>query len=374
MTAITRFHLWARTGILAAGSLVLAGCDEGLRLPFGATGPAPEVSQGANPAGRMVGNEVEAPEVFSTSESGLWDGRPSLGGVWVAHPDVVDPERVLITNAETGQSVAGALFRRERENPGPALQVSSDAAAALNVIAGQPTELTVVALRRVEEPAPLDLAVAPPPPAEDVAEALPDLPEAPAAAPVPQTDIAAIAAAAIPGADAAAEAEALPAETPLEVITRAEAAIDRDAITADTAAIRNSLPAAVTGAAAATGDEVTDAMPLPSTAPFETAALDPLPAAEPAPAAAATPAPTPAANTLERPYVQVGIFTRAENAEDVADALRSAGVVPTVHEQTNANGTFWRVVAGPAPNVAERASLLETIQGLGYQDAYAVTN
>jgi rare lipoprotein A len=85
---------------------------------------------------------------------GLWDGRPSLGGVWVAHPDATDPERVMIRNTETGSFVIGALFRRERENPGPRFQISSDAAAALDILAGAPTELQVIALRREEAPAP----------------------------------------------------------------------------------------------------------------------------------------------------------------------------------------------------------------------------
>ena len=105
---------------------------------------------------RMVDRDVEAPNVFSTTESGLWDGRPSLGGVWVAYPDVQDPERVIIRNTETGAFVIGALFRRERDNPGPKLQVSSDAAAALGMLAGSPAKLNVTALRREEVVDPAD--------------------------------------------------------------------------------------------------------------------------------------------------------------------------------------------------------------------------
>ena len=40
--------------------------------------------------------DVERPDIFSVTENALWDGRPSLGGVWVAHPDVTverDTER-----------------------------------------------------------------------------------------------------------------------------------------------------------------------------------------------------------------------------------------------------------------------------------------
>ncbi|MFN7222740.1 MAG: SPOR domain-containing protein [Paracoccaceae bacterium] len=95
--------------------------------------------------------DVEAPEVFQTKDKALWDGRPSLGGVWVASPDAKDPERVIIRNTANGKFVIGALFRREIENPGPKLQISSDAAAALGVLAGQPADVSVIALRREEE-------------------------------------------------------------------------------------------------------------------------------------------------------------------------------------------------------------------------------
>jgi cell division septation protein DedD len=97
---------------------------------------------------------VEAPEVFSVTDAGLWDGRPSLGGVWVAHPDVTEPERVIIRNQSNGKFVVGALFRRERDIPGPSLQISSDAAASLGILAGAPTQLNVTALRKVEEEQP----------------------------------------------------------------------------------------------------------------------------------------------------------------------------------------------------------------------------
>lgn len=94
--------------------------------------------------------EIEAPEVFEETAAALWDGRPSFGGVWVAHTDATDPERVIIRNESNGKIVIGALFRRERDNPGPEFQVSADAAAALGMIAGQPTTLRVTALRQSE--------------------------------------------------------------------------------------------------------------------------------------------------------------------------------------------------------------------------------
>ena len=144
--------LWIRplrgtTAVLVA-ALTLAGCDAAGTFGFGKSD-----GQGAvTPAGstKLVERDVEAPDVFSANDQGLWDGRPSLGGVWVAHPDVTDPERVIIRNEANGKFVIGALFRRERDLPGPKLQISSDAAAALSILAGAPAPLNVTALRRQE--------------------------------------------------------------------------------------------------------------------------------------------------------------------------------------------------------------------------------
>ncbi len=146
---------WA-TGTLAI--LTLSACGEDSRfnlverLNLQAT--KGEASDTATGAGKTVQEDVEAPEVFFVSEEGLWDGRPSLGGIWVAHPDVTEPERVIIRNISNGKDIVGALFRREIETPGPRLQVSSDAAEALSMQAGTPQELSVTALRRKEVPLP----------------------------------------------------------------------------------------------------------------------------------------------------------------------------------------------------------------------------
>ncbi len=135
---------------LAIAGVMLAACDENGEFSFGSSGAATEVAATAGAGGSLVERDVEAPEIFNVTESGLWDGRPSLGGVWVAHPDVTDPERVIIRNTTNDRTVIGALFRRERDNPGPALQVSSDAADELGVLAGAPAMLSVIALRREE--------------------------------------------------------------------------------------------------------------------------------------------------------------------------------------------------------------------------------
>jgi hypothetical protein len=130
-------------------ALGLAGCG-GLPREATRAGSALEIAAPAAP--RLIERDVPAPDVFQVTETGLWDGRPSLGGVWVAHPAARDPERVLIRNTVTGAETVGALFRRERENPGPRFQISSEAAAALGILAGQPVVIEVTALRleRVE--------------------------------------------------------------------------------------------------------------------------------------------------------------------------------------------------------------------------------
>jgi cell division septation protein DedD len=135
-------------------SMFLAGCDENgqFKLAMPGSGGAATAS-GSGTSTKLVERDVEAPGVFSVTDQGLWDGRPSLGGVWVAHPDVTDPERVIIRNEANGKFVIGALFRKERDLPGPKLQISSDAAAALSILAGAPAPLNVTALRR-EEAAP----------------------------------------------------------------------------------------------------------------------------------------------------------------------------------------------------------------------------
>ncbi|MBC7154270.1 MAG: SPOR domain-containing protein [Rhodobacteraceae bacterium] len=177
---------------LLAGAMALAGCEGGFALPGTGDKEATEAPV-AQTSVRLVERDVEAPEVFQVTEQGLWDGRPSLGGVWVAYAEVKEPERVIIRNPGNGKFVIGALFRREREMPGPALQVSSDAAAALGLLAGAPARLNVTALRSEEVP------VAPPAP--DTPAPTPAAP-APAATARPVAEVTGTAAAAITAAEA----------------------------------------------------------------------------------------------------------------------------------------------------------------------------
>ena len=145
----------ATRGLCILALATLAACADGAS-PFKRATNA-DGSPAAKPESvKLVDRDVEAPEVFQITDEALWDGRPSLGGVWVASPDATDPERVILRNPATGKFVIGALFRREAFNPGPGLQLSSDAAEALGLLAGEPAKVSVTALRREEAPAEVD--------------------------------------------------------------------------------------------------------------------------------------------------------------------------------------------------------------------------
>src|SRR6056297_3073237 len=274
-------HGWSGLAVLAVAAVALTGCQNaGQFNPFAprASSDETEQQQTNGSSVKLVERDVEAPDVFQATDMGLWDGRPSLGGVWVAHPDVKEPERVIIRNTSNSKFVIGALFRRERENPGPVLQVSSDAAAALGMLAGAPSQLNVTALRREEAPDPT------------------------AAAPAPEGEL---------DAPDAVEETAL---DPVDPVAGAAAALD------DVESTNEIQPAAAT----------------PET----------------------TPKPRPAASPLERPFIQIGIFSIEQNARNTATAMRQAGMMPVVKEQSSQGKTFWRVIVGPAGSKSERSVLL----------------
>ena len=287
---INRFSKSAKNGgIVAISTLILAGCDEIGKFNLGHT------LRGNNPADapshsrqttKTTERDVEAPEVFSATENGLWDGRPSLGGVWVAHPDVKEPERVIIRNKTNSNFVVGALFRRARDIPGPRLQISSDAADALGMLAGAPAKLDVTALRK-----------------EQVASEAPEMVDTVSA----PTEV---------------------SETSLDPIASAAAAIEAAA---------------------------------PTATAVETAA-------------ATAPAPRPTNSSLEKPFIQLGIFSVEANATHTGQQMRNAGLVPMIKRGERSGKPFWRVVVGPASNKSERSALLEKIKGEDFSDVYAITN
>ena len=56
--------------------------------------PLTNKSNSANKTGNV--NLNEKPEILNISSAVIWDGDQTLGGIWVSHPDVETPERVLI--------------------------------------------------------------------------------------------------------------------------------------------------------------------------------------------------------------------------------------------------------------------------------------
>ncbi|MGB5869596.1 MAG: SPOR domain-containing protein [Albidovulum sp.] len=329
-------------------------------------------------------HDVEAPEIFKVTDKALWDGRPSLGGVWVAHSSVKDPQRVVIRNPANGKSVNGALFRREIDNPGPSLQLSSDAAQALGLLAGQPMTLEVVAIKRVEAP-----AKAPKP--EAAPEAAPQA--APQAAPV-----AAAASEASITAQAIAPADGAGGETAAPKLTKAqERKAKREARKQERAAAKAALAATAAETArlaapatssrpkkkpgsegAASAQSTIEQKPLEEVVSTAEAAISKAAgqaaqadAAAPAAAAAAAAAPK-ASEKLNRPYVQIAVFNVEANAEKAAADMRKAGLTAAVKSGSQDGNAFWRVIVGPAASVADRDAMTTRLKTLGYPDAYPV--
>jgi cell division septation protein DedD len=318
--------------VLGAGLILLAGCEDGQNFsPFkaGSNASSSSTAGAASSSGARSSNtpqDVEAPEVFQKTDMGLWDGRPSLGGIWVAHPDVTTPQRVIIRNTANNKSVVGALFRRERANPGPLIQVSSEAAGPLGMLAGAPAKLSVIALKREE------IVQAPPEP-----EALPEAAPVEEATPIEPVEAAEVAAVATPE----------PVKTP-------DPAPAKPATAGASGAIEQTELDPVANAAAAL-DEVEGA-----DTPAETSV-------------AAAPAAKSKIFALQKPFIQVGTFSVEENANNAASTLRGTGMQPIVKTQGTGDKALWRVLVGPAANRAERRKMLKNIKGIGFDDAYFVT-
>lgn len=396
-------------GLATTGLLI--GCVEG----GGNSADGSTTGMVAAPGQKSGARDVEAPDVFQATDSALWDGRPSLGGIWVASPDVTNPERVVMFNPATGKSITGALFKRERDNPGPRLQLSSDAAEALGILAGQPTEIRVTALRKEEvaEPAPS---------AEPAAAAATD----PAAKPAKDGDAAAIASAALDAVDAdkatdksgkvadpaarGADATAAAAAAGTAAVVaegaadgaaavadekpkkktwkerRAEAKAAREAKKKAAAEAKAAAAAAAAGAAVAAEGEAPTTTPdaaAAAVAPIESAPLDARSpeatapaettktkrktvgdsaAAPEAPAAVEVPA-APASTGPARP-IQVASFSKEDNARRAAEALAKIGVTATPQKSEKGGKAVWGVV------VMGDDAMLKKIKDAGFADAY----
>ncbi|MHA3915625.1 SPOR domain-containing protein [Halovulum sp. GXIMD14793] len=261
--------------------------------------------------------DVEAPDVFQMRGKGLWDGRPSLGGIWIAVPDDVQPDRVRITNTANGKKVIGSLFERDVTLPGPPIMVSSDAAAALGLTAGSPQELQIVVMRReaveVVTQRPVDEVLAEQGTGEEDAETL--------------------------------------AETDGEATEAAPAGIE-------TAALEASVLGAIK--ATETGEKPAAAAPTKpaATPPVETAAV--APAAPTAPSA------------VKNPYIQVATVSSPKAANDIVRKLQSGGVPAEARITSSGGKNRFRVVVGPVTSAEQQTAQLKKVRALGFKDAFPI--
>ncbi|WP_170325640.1 SPOR domain-containing protein [Ruegeria arenilitoris] len=372
---------------------VLAGCEEGLS-PEGASEEAPSDDTQTDDKVELFpdfsnasGASVEAPDVFNVVEAGLWDGRPSLGGIWVAHPDVTQPERVVIKNTSNNKSITGALFRRERSQPGPALQLSSAAAEKLGILAGAPTKVEVIALRRK--------------PVEEKEPEPEETPEIEAAENTPAAEDS-------KSQDDAVDTAAAETEKPAKRKwwQKKETVAAAGATGAAAAAATETAAEATTEAAEQVVEAAAEATPTPTlsdpeiTAPTEKPAkrkwwqkkksdtitetpLDPIAgaaaaidAAEPTPVAATAAATSQqkATRSLPKPYVQVGTFNVEANAQSAVSKIERNGMSADIRELKTDDKTVWRVLVGPANTRAERNAIQRDVKDLGFTDAFTVKN
>ncbi|MEM9013151.1 MAG: SPOR domain-containing protein [Pseudomonadota bacterium] len=358
-----------------------------------------------SPEAMMVEQDVEAPDAFSAGDLAIWDGRPTLGGIWVAHPTTTQPERVRITNESTDVTITGALFRRDAALSGPPIQVSSAAAAALGLEAGVPAELAIVAIRREMVPQETQTVAALPGGAVET-ETLPALePTGEAEESADAADDAPVETEAVEATEVSGEESALDepttSEAPVEATAEVEDAPDTEemervaailaALTEDeepleelaeeeaapeteVAAAAPAEPAAATAETAPAETVPTPAAPVEDAA-IETAAAQTAPAqiapAQTAPVetAEAAPVDTPlSASAPDRPFIQVGTFSVADNASALADELRAAGLPA----ELRSSGTLTRVVVGPAGDDATLGRYLDDLRERGFDDAVAV--
>ena len=120
--------------------------------------------------------------------------------------------------------------------------------------------------------------------------------------------------------------------------------------------------------AAGAGTGAIEQTTLDPVAATASAALDRVEAQTAPQAVAAAPA------AIKRGYIQIGIFSTEANANRASEQMKGAGMTATVRTDQSAGKTYWRVIVGPAATVAERDALVARVKGIGYPDAYPVSN
>lgn len=337
--------------VAAASALLVAGCSD---VPGAAPDQQPDIAAtavGAAPVRPVTSPPAlePAPEIFSTEAWALWDGRKTLGGRWVALPDVDIARRVRLTDTESGTAIDGALIRRNPDQTGPKLIISSEAAESLKLRPGVATPVMIVALAypdatpqsanshvRSQQAGPYDPASQPP------RDALASASGAEVDNPVVGAEI----------TSPPTEPEAIPVET-AEAETAEEAPLP-DSGSPQTPAPQRPQPPA--GGATIDVAEV----------PRQTAKATPEPpAAEPGDAEPAVPAASDGiADGL--PFIQAGVFADPANAARLVTRLRAAGLPAGEQPLTT---SLTRVVIGPYQSVDARNTALKTVRNIGPADA-----
>ncbi len=97
--------------------------------------------------------DIVKPEIFQATDMAMWDGRPTIGDIWVSVPDAIQPERVMIRNEQTGLEIKGAMFVRTDAptNTSAPIQLSPGAARALGVAPMEVAKISVTAIRKAPE-------------------------------------------------------------------------------------------------------------------------------------------------------------------------------------------------------------------------------
>ncbi len=77
---------------------------------------------------------------------------------------------------------------------------------------------------------------------------------------------------------------------------------------------------------------------------------------------------------LTKPFIQVGIFGVESNAIKTGNQMSKLGLTINTFDFKIKGKTYWRVVAGPATTLENKANMLNTIKSAGFTDAYFVSN
>lgn len=383
----SRFLRRSRRGtVLLAVSLCLPSlfaCGEfgARREPAHGNVASGESTPGApSPAG-VSPDLLPAPADFEATGTARWDGRRTLQGVWVAHPQATKTRRVRIYNTVTGAAADGALFTGRAALSGPSVLVSSDAARLLGMTPGENTEVRIVALT-LRTQAGTDMAT-------QVDQALGAKPTIAAAVPAPTgvpSAASSLAPAAAPPVARETEASAvlLAAPLPQSPATPVLAVTPPPGPgTAPDAIARRAGPAPAAAAAPEPQAARTPEAPVPPSARVAVAGDVPvaksaaigesngrvLSASRVQPPVAHPPVAQP---LIREPYVQAGLFAVPENATRLIHRLEAEGMRALGKPARLAGRPATRVLAGPFATATERDAARRRIQAMGLRDAVPV--